>query len=57
MLAEQTLRDGRVEEALAELQAEVRKAPDNAEYRVFLFQLLCVIGDWERARAQLKVLG
>jgi predicted TIM-barrel fold metal-dependent hydrolase len=57
VLAEQTLRDGRVEEALAELQAEVRKAPDNAEYRVFLFQLLCVIGDWERARAQLKVLG
>jgi type VI secretion system protein ImpE len=57
MLAEQTLRDGRVEEALAELQAEVRKAPDNAEYRVFLFQLLCVMGDWERARAQLKVLG
>lgn len=57
MIAEQTLRDGRVEEALAELQVEVRKAPDNAEYRVFLFQLLCVIGDWERARAQLKVLG
>jgi type VI secretion system protein ImpE len=57
VLAEQTLRDGRVEEALAELQAEVRKAPENAEYRVFLFQLLCVMGDWERARAQLKVLG
>jgi type VI secretion system protein ImpE len=57
VLAEQTLREGRVEEALAELQSEVRKAPDNAEYRVFLFQLLCVLGDWERARAQLKVLG
>ncbi len=57
MLAEQSLREGRVEEALAELQDHVRKAPDNAEYRVFLFQLLCVLGDWERARAQLKVLG
>jgi type VI secretion system protein ImpE len=57
MLAEQSLREGRVEEALAELQNHVRKAPDNAEYRVFLFQLLCVLGDWERARAQLKVLG
>ena len=42
---------------MAELQNEVRKAPDNAEYRVFLFQILCVLGDWERARAQLKVLG
>jgi type VI secretion system protein ImpE len=57
MLAEQSLREGRVEEALAELQKHVRTAPDNAEYRVFLFQLLCVLGDWERARAQLKVLG
>src|SRR5262249_8258752 len=57
MPAEQSLREGRVEEALAELQSQVRKAPDNAEYRVFLFQLLCVLGDWERARAQLKVLG
>lgn len=57
MLAEQSLREGRLEEALAELQGHVRRAPDNAEYRVFLFQLLCVLGDWERARAQLKVLG
>jgi type VI secretion system protein ImpE len=57
MLAEQSLREGRVEDALGELQDAVRKAPDNAEYRVFLFQLLCVLGDWERARAQLKVLG
>jgi type VI secretion system protein ImpE len=57
MLAEQSLREGRVEEALGELQKLVRTAPDNAEYRVFLFQLLCVLGDWERARAQLKVLG
>jgi type VI secretion system protein ImpE len=57
MLAEQSLREGRIEEALAELQSHVRKAPDNADYRVFLFQLLCVLGDWDRARAQLKVLG
>ena len=57
MLAEQSLREGRVQEALTELQDHVRKAPDNAEYRVFLFQLLCVLGDWERACAQLKVLG
>ena len=48
MLAEQSLREGRVADALAELQDHVRKAPDNAEYRVFLFQLLCVIGDWEQ---------
>ena len=57
MLAEQSLREGRVAEALADLQDRVRKSPENAEYRVFLFQLLCVLGDWERARNQLKALG
>src|SRR5262245_54597494 len=57
MLAEQSLREGRVAEALAELQDRVRKSPENPEYRVFLFQLLCVLGEWERARTQLKVLG
>jgi type VI secretion system protein ImpE len=57
MPAEESLREGRVEEALKELQDGVRKEPGNAGYRVFLFQLLCVLGDWERARAQLKVLS
>ena len=57
MLAEQSLREGRVTEALAELQDLVRKTPDNAEYRVFLFQLLCVLGEWEGARNQLKALS
>ena len=40
-----------------ELQTEVRKDPGNAKLRVFLFQLLCVLGDWDRARDQLKVLA
>jgi type VI secretion system protein ImpE len=56
VLAEQSLRDGRLQEALTELQGQVRKDPGNTRYRVFLFQLLCVLGSWERARDQLKVL-
>jgi type VI secretion system protein ImpE len=56
MLAEQSLREGRLQDALAELQDQVRTDPANARYRVFLFQLLCVLGDWSRARDQLKVL-
>src|SRR5690606_3076566 len=32
-----------------------RKAPGDAKLRVFLAQLLCVNGAWERALAQLKV--
>jgi type VI secretion system protein ImpE len=57
MLAEERLRAGEVEAALASLQDEVRKAPGNAKYRVFLFQLLSVLGRWDRALTQLKVLG
>lgn len=57
MPAEQSLREGRVQDALAELQAHVRKEPANAKYRTFLFQLLAVLGQWERALNQLNVLG
>ena len=56
MQAEQSLREGRLQEALAELQAQVRKEPANAKYRIFLFQLLAVLGQWERASNQLNVL-
>lgn len=57
MPAEQSIRDGRLQDALTELQDQVRKDPSNPRFRVFLFQLLCVLGDWERARDQLKVLA
>ncbi|MBS1212369.1 MAG: virulence protein SciE type [Proteobacteria bacterium] len=57
MQAEQSLHQGRPEEALAELQAQVRKDPSNPKLRVFLFQLLAVLGQWERAITQLQVAG
>jgi type VI secretion system protein ImpE len=44
-------------QALQALQAEVRAKPGDAKLRVFLFQLLCVLGQWERAMAQLDVCG
>ncbi len=46
MQAEESLREGRLQDALAELQAQVRKEPANAKYRIFLFQLLAVLGQW-----------
>ncbi|MCF6281473.1 MAG: hypothetical protein L3J28_04545 [Candidatus Polarisedimenticolaceae bacterium] len=57
MLAEQTLRDGNLDETLLQLQDQVRKDPANAKFRTFLFQLLAVMGDWDRALNQLKVAG
>lgn len=53
MTAEQLLKLGDLEGALAALQDNIRKAPQDSRLRVFLFQLLCVQGRWERAIAQL----
>ena len=53
--AEQALRDGNVDAALKSLQDAVRAKADDPKLRVFLFQLLCVLGQWPRALNQLDV--
>ncbi|MCQ8105333.1 virulence protein SciE type [Methylomonas sp. SURF-2] len=55
--AEISLKDGRLDDALAQLQEQVRKSPDVAKHRVFLFQLLALNGQWDRALNQLNVCG
>ncbi len=55
MLADQLVSEGKLTEALKVLQDAVRKDPSNAKYRVFLFQLLAVLGNWARALNQLNV--
>jgi type VI secretion system protein ImpE len=55
MQAEELLRAGQLEDALAALENQVRADPANAKLRVFLFQLLSVMGDWQRALTQLNV--
>lgn len=55
--AEISLKEGRLDEALAQLQEQVRKNPDQAKHRVFLFQLLALNGQWDRALNQLNVCG
>jgi type VI secretion system protein ImpE len=54
-VAEQAVREGDLDTALAKLQEQIRKAPADANLRIFLFQLLCVQGQWERALTQLNV--
>jgi type VI secretion system protein ImpE len=54
---EEDVRQGRLEEALSALQAAIRKAPADSKYRTLLFQLLSIMGDWERAMTQLNVVG
>ena len=48
---------GRLGDALAALQAEIRARPEDARLRIFLFQLLSVLGQWDRALTQLNVLA
>lgn len=57
MRAKEHLKAGELDAALGSLQDEIRRQPANTKYRVFLFQLLAVLGQWERALNQLKVIG
>ena len=54
-VAERSLKGGDPVAALAQLQEQVRARPADPKLRVFLFQLLCVLGQWERALNQLDV--
>ena len=54
MLAEDCLKAGDIEHSLRQLRDEVRKRPADAKIRVFLFQLLVILGRWDRALNQLR---
>jgi len=49
--------EGKLTEAIAALNAEVRDRPTDVQRRTFLFELLCFAGDYDRARKQLDVLA
>lgn len=53
--AEGLVKQGDPDAALLALQAEVRANASDPRRRIFLFQLLAVLGDWDRAIRQLKV--
>jgi type VI secretion system protein ImpE len=55
--AESLLAAGDPAAALRALQQQVRGSAADPKLRVFLFQLLCVLGQWQRALDQLKVCG
>src|SRR5262245_26464064 len=57
MTAEDAIKAGRLDEALAALQDSIRQAPADGKLRRFLFQLHCVSGNWDKALTQLSVLS
>ncbi len=56
MTAANLLHDGDLSGALSALQGDIRQKPADPKLRTFLFQLLAVEGQWDRARQQLDVL-
>jgi len=57
MTAEELLRAGHLSAAVEQLNQEVRSRPADSQRRTFLFELLCFVGDYQRAGLQLEVLG
>lgn len=51
-----SLRNADLAASLKALQAQVRDNPADPKHRIFLFQLLTILGQWERALGQLNVL-
>jgi type VI secretion system protein ImpE len=57
MNAQELLQAGRLDEAIAALGAELREQPSDARRRMFLFELLCLAGNYDRAEKQLDILA
>jgi type VI secretion system protein ImpE len=57
MTPEEHLRSGNIEQAMTTLRDAIRANPADWKLRVFLFQLLCVDGAWEKALTQLNLVG
>ena len=55
--ADQLLRAGDLDGARRALVEVVRAHPADAQARMFLFQLLCVAGEWDKAKTQLNTLA
>lgn len=55
--AEASIRAGAPKAALASLTAAVKADAAKPALRIFLAQLLCVLGQWERAHTQLNVVA
>ncbi len=57
MTALEQLKQGNLAETYTDLTAQIRKNPADDKLRIFLFQLLCIRSEWDRALTQLKVIG
>ncbi|MFO1498153.1 MAG: type VI secretion system accessory protein TagJ [Verrucomicrobiota bacterium] len=57
MTAQELVRLGDLPQALQALQEQIKRQPDDPKLRVFLFQLNCVLGRFDKALTQLQVMA
>ena len=57
MNANELYKAGRLDEAIQALSVALRSNPMDAQRRVFLFELLCFAGEYDRAEKQIDVVG
>ena len=57
MTAEEFISNGQLDEAYEQLKKQVQADPANPKLRIFLFQILIVMGEWQRGLTQLNVVG
>jgi type VI secretion system protein ImpE len=57
MTAKEFIAAGAPDDALIELQNEIRAKPEDPKLRIFLFQLHCLLGNWAKALLQLQVIA
>ncbi|MBM3784866.1 MAG: virulence protein SciE type [Acidobacteria bacterium] len=57
MTARELYKAGKLKEAIAALNVEVRDNPGDVQRRTFLFELLAFAGDYDRAEKQLHILA
>ncbi|MDM7998364.1 MAG: type VI secretion system accessory protein TagJ [Acidobacteriota bacterium] len=57
MNANDLYREGKIEDAIKLLSAELRNDPTDVRRRTFLFELLCFMGELDRAEKQLDILS
>jgi type VI secretion system protein ImpE len=54
--AHASLKSGRIRETRTLLAQALRTTPNDLQARMFLFQLLCIEGQWDKARTHLRAL-
>ncbi|MDR3508462.1 MAG: type VI secretion system accessory protein TagJ [Caulobacteraceae bacterium] len=55
--ADDLLRSGDIVGARAVLVSQIKRAPQDQAARMFLFQLLAIVGEWDKAESQLRALA